>query len=214
MSISKSWNRPRVLRLFLPTARLLAVLSLLVLPFGAEAAQTSTNDAKAFLNTLIDDGQAILDSDAPEEEKKEELRTMMVNRFHVEAVGRFVLGRHLKALEDDQLEAYYPIFREYVLATFLGRVASVADYEMSVNSAERYGDDDVLVRTTAAFEDGDQVNIGWRVRKVDDKLLIIDMLLEGVSLAVTQRSDFRSVLSRGGLEGLIKAMRKKIDSAR
>lgn len=204
----------------LATRRALPVLATLLGVIAVAALTTQparaldADKARSYVETFAERSERILESEAlSPKSRRMAARDLIVRTFDIPAIARFVLGPHRARLDDGALADFADLYGVYVMATYLSRLEeAVGETNFEIVRVSDYGDRDQLVDMQVSSErlEG-PLNIGWRVRQRDSGPKIIDILLEGVSLAVTQRSEFQSLIGRNGVEGLKQAMRRKID---
>jgi len=174
-------------------------------------AQSATDGAAQFVQTLAQQAIATLSRQGMTLEQREGIfRDLLRQGFDLEFIGRFVAGRYFREMSPNQQADYLQLFGDFVLKTYAGRLGGYAGEQFSVVSARPAGQQDVLVQSRIDRQaGGPPILAEWRVRVIGSGYRIIDVMVEGVSMAVTQRSEFDSVLSRGGPESLLAALRAR-----
>ncbi len=132
-------------------------------------------------------------------------------------LGRLVLGRYWRDASPGQRAEYLQLFRRYMLQTFIQRLRQYAGTDKS-HPGERFqiiasrpvGERDILVQSRVAPPTSQPLRVDWRLRERPGEPVIIDLIVEGISLLVTQRSEFAAVLERGGVEGLLAELRARV----
>ena len=120
-----------------------------------------------------------------------------------------MLGPTYRTLTDAQREAYDRAFEEYVLETYSRRIDEYGGEELAIAGAEAAGSRDVKVMSRITGTDqAEPAKVAWRVREREAAPKIIDVEIEGVSMAMSQRSEFASVVDRRGIDGLITMLEK------
>ena len=122
-------------------------------------------------------------------------------------IGRFALGPHWRWATAEQQSDYIEVFGDYVLQTYSSRLGGYAGESMTIVAERPAGEKDSLVQTEIARPSGPAISAEWRVREFDGGYRIIDITIEGVSMAVTKRSEFSAVIQSRGVDGLIAALR-------
>jgi len=202
----KSWaaSTPSLGALFLA----LAFFSLAAPP--ASAGQPSPAEAKKFieslaaraLQTLRGQGEAL-------EQREAEVRSLMAEGFALNFIARFSLGQHWRTASKEQRADYEKAFREFFLRTYATRLGGYHGEKFFVDGAAPAGSEDVMVNSHIVPTDGQPIKAAWRVRMFDGKLKIIDIVVEGVSMALNQRQEFGSVVSRDGMAALLEMLRAR-----
>ena len=128
------------------------------------------------------------------------------NTVDIRGIGFYSLGSHRKSLDSDQKKEYLKIFEQYFLKSFSSRLAEYSDPKIRVDSQEKLNEKYTMVSSTLlAGEDKPEVKIDWRIVTKDlNNPLIIDVVIEGVSLAKVQKEEFNSIIQSNG--GDIKAL--------
>lgn len=185
----------------------LTAVSGLANPARAEAANASDHIAALSQNAIAVLGDAQLS----QAQKADELHTLFVDGFDIKTLSRTVLGRHWRRANEAQRAAYMQVFERYVVKTYVRRLSQLDDLAVEIKGSRAIDDKDTMVTTVFAGPDGRSLKIDWRVRERDGSFKIIDVVVENVSMAVTQRSEFASLIrSNGGkLDVLIAALEKK-----
>ncbi|MFI4987705.1 MAG: phospholipid-binding protein MlaC [Alphaproteobacteria bacterium] len=197
-----------------PYLALLAFLGAAAPAALADGPATSPVEAGKFIQDLGDRAVALFSSYTPAEAAKsqEELRAILQKGFDLELIGRFVLGSTWRSATPEQKEEYRRLFDAWVINTYARRIGAYKGESFKVIGAQPLAETDAVVETEIDRADGPPLKAGWRVRGVQGNLKIIDVMVEGVSMALTQRQEFSSVIQREGLDGLIRGLRARVDS--
>ena len=164
--------------------------------------------ASQFIRQLGD--QAIAALRAPDtslEAREAQIRNLLSEGFDLPFIGRFVLGRYWEQATPEQRSDYLALFGEYVLKTYSARLGGYAGESMTILSERPAGTKDIVVNTRIERPSGPPIEADWRVRTSGERYRIIDVMVAGVSMVVTQRSEFTAVVRRHGLQGLIEVLR-------
>ena len=197
--------------------RLLALglyVSVLAAEPASAAMKTSPAEAEKFIRTLGNEAVKVLSDKAiPLSQRETDIRSLLRKNFDLETIGRFVLGRYWRQASTDQQSEYMSLFSEYVLKTYARRLGAYSNEKFKVTSAKPLGSRDAIVLTEITQQAGGKpITAGWRVRDADNSYKIIDVMVEGVSMAAAQRSEFESIVNRQGINGLIETLRAKVSS--
>ena len=136
-------------------------------------------------------------------------RVQRISGFDLAFIGRFVLGKYWRATTPEQQEDYLALFGEYLVQTYSARLGGYSGETMAVVSTRQASEKDFVVRTQIDRPTGPPVVAEWRVRTTGGGFRIIDVMVEGISMAVTQRSEFASVVQRDGIDGLLVILRAR-----
>ena len=178
----------------------------------ASAKGTSPLDASKFLHTLANYALSILRSDKLTlEERENKVRTLLADNFDLPKIGRFVLGKTWRRASDAQKKEYQLLFGQFVTQVYAKRLGGYSGESFKIIKADAYGKKDVLVITEISRPAGPSLKAGWRVRNGSKGLKILDVLVEGISMAATQRSEFQSVVQNHGLGRLLEMLRLRVN---
>jgi phospholipid transport system substrate-binding protein len=180
---------------------------------NGEANEAALNGAKALIGDIADRGIGFLsDTSLSEDKRKSEFRDLLNDAFDMDTIGRFALGRYWKTAKPDQKKEYQKLFNDLIVRVYTARFKEYDGQKLEVTGARKdSANDDVIVHTVIIPKTGQQkFVVEWRVRGKNNKFKVVDILVEGVSMALTQRSDFASVIQRGGgdIEVLLEHLRK------
>jgi len=164
------------------------------------------NKSSNFINNITDSASSILSSENTREEKIQKLIKIGESSVDIDGIGFYTLGKHRKILNDGQKDEFKKIFREYFLKSFSSRLVEYKEAKIVVISEDIKNDKYTIVKSKLlATSDRPEVSIDWRVYTKDPtKPLIRDLIIEGLSLARTQREEFNSIITNNG--GDIKAL--------
>ncbi len=172
---------------------------------GVDAAE----EPSQFVKTLGERAINILTSEGTTPEgRKAQFRDLLDEGFAVNTIGRFVLGRYWRAATPEELNEYLVLFRDFVLDTYSQRLDSYAGETFEIIKSQPLDEQDTMVSTEIGGTDGPAIRVDYRVRSQAGIHKIVDVLVEGVSLVVTQRAEFASVINREGFDGLIEILRR------
>jgi phospholipid transport system substrate-binding protein len=196
---------------------LILSLSLLALNgwvWSSAQAQTAPPiaDAKAFVQTLGKEAIATMaDKSLDKTRRLEKFRILLHKGFDIPTIGRFVLGRYWNAASPSQQQAYMVQLEELVVRSYAVRFDSYNGETFRIAAARVEGDRDVFVSTEINQPGAPPFNVEWRVRLRDSRPAIIDVVVEGVSMSVTQRQEFASVLQAkgGNFDAFLQALKEK-----
>jgi phospholipid transport system substrate-binding protein len=176
----------------------------------AQAQPADRGGPSQFIKTMGDEAISILRSaNLPTETRESMFRALLARDFDVNFIGRFVLGQYWRIATPDQQRDYLQAFNEYVLQVYPTWLGDYAGETLSVTSERSAGAKDVLVGTRIDRPSGPPAAVQWRVRASEGELRVIDVFVDSVSLAVTQRDEFASVVQRQKVAGLIELLRAR-----
>ena len=161
-----------------------------------------------FVQSTVHKAAITLGSNLSKEEKINKLKEIAKETVDINGIGFYSLGVHRKSLTKDQITTYKKVFEEYFLKSFASRLAEYSNPEIEVNSQREINANYTIVTSTlVATDTRPEVIIEWRVyTKNPDNLLIRDLIIEGLSLARTQKEEFSSIINsnNGEIEALLK----------
>ena len=194
----------------MPIRRLIASAMLIVVLSTAGTARATVNDAAHFISQL---GNQAIDTlratNLTLDQREARFRGLLSQGFDLRFIGRFVLGRHWRGATPDQQNDYIALYGEYLLQIYSARLGGYSGETLTVTGARQANDKDIIVSTVLERPSGSSIVADWRVRAIDGRYRIIDIAVEGVSMAVTQRSEFASVVRRDGIDGLLTVLRAR-----
>jgi phospholipid transport system substrate-binding protein len=196
------------------------ILQAVVLVFTLALAHTAIAESEAaagdpgnFIEQLASQAIKVLSSsNGSLQEREEKFRTMLRDDFAMDQIGQFVVGVYWRRMSPEQRKTYMKLFGEWVLKTYSVRLGGYSGEQFQVINTTPAGRRDVLVKTRIVKTGGGGFNATWRVRQAGERYKIIDIYVEGVSMAITQRSEFDSILQRHGIDGLIGMLKDKVQN--
>jgi phospholipid transport system substrate-binding protein len=144
--------------------------------------------------------------------RESRFRALLARNFDVEFIGRFALGQYWRFATPEQQQEYLQAFQEYVIQVYSRRLNDYAGQSLTVTSERPAGERDVVVDTRIDRPSAPPASVQWRVRAIGGDLRVIDVIVESVSLVVTQRDGFASVVQRQKVAGLIELLRTRTDA--
>ncbi len=204
-------SRRRVLRL-----GVLGLIASAALSLAAPVAQANQEDqAGAFLLSLTSRAIEQLTNDAvPVEERKARFRILFRDNFDIPAIGRFVLGRYGRGASPEALDSFLTTFEDVMVERFAPQFAGYGDTRFRVGTVHQVDDRNQYIVSSAITPPGKEteVQIDWRLLNRDGNFKVLDIVGEGVSMALTLRAEYGSVLksSGGKVEDLIELLRERI----
>ncbi len=155
-----------------------------------------SSDPKQFIAEIVAEAKEILVETNSQEFKTKKLSEMALMTVDIKGIGHYTLGSYRKELSDDQKEEYSILFEKYFLKSFTSRLTDYSDPKIDVLTVEVLNPKYTIVKSLLlATDKKPAVKIDWRVyTKNPDKPLIRDLIIEGLSLARTQKEEFASVI--------------------
>ncbi|MCH2541183.1 MAG: ABC transporter substrate-binding protein [Alphaproteobacteria bacterium] len=147
-----------------------------------------------------------------QEEKENQFGKLFDKNFDVPSISRFVLGKYWKQASTDQKKKFIKTFRNYIVKTYSSRFGEYSGEQLELLNTENESNPKIfLVHTALQRQDAPIIKVDWRIGKKKDRFVILDIIIEGISLAVTQRSEFVSVIDQneGNIDKLISLLKEK-----
>ena len=167
-----------------------------------------------FVQNTVNEASKALSGNFAKEEKIEKLKIIAKKTVDIRGIGFYTLGSHRKNITDSQKKEYINLFEDYFLKTFSDRLAEYTDPKVKVVSHKKLNEKYTIVSSILiATEKRPEVKIDWRVyTKNPEKLLIRDLIIEGLSLARTQKEEFNSIIQSndGDINKLFESLRSFI----
>ena len=190
-----SWPLPRRLALAAPTATV----------------------AEEVVQRLVDQVWQLLAGGEIDSVDQGELLSVLEEGTDLSLLGQLVLGRYWRQANPTQRTEYLRLFRRYMLQTFVQRLRQYVGSDLGF-AGERFqiiasrpvGQRDILVQSRVAPPSSQPLRVDWRLRERPGEPVIIDLIVEGISLLVTQRSEFAAVLERGGIDRLLSELQARV----
>ena len=178
--------------------------------------QADNSDPEKFIQEIVDKAKKILVASNSQSFKEEKLTEIAKEKVDIKGVGLYTLGKYRKKLSDKQNKEYSILFEQYFLKTFVSRLTDYSEPKIEVVSSEKKNDKYTIVSSILlATEKKPEVKIDWRVyTKNPNNPLIRDLIIEGLSLARTQKEEFASIIESndGDIEALFKKLKDFINS--
>jgi phospholipid transport system substrate-binding protein len=188
-----------------------ALILLLILTLNFNTLSYSI-EADVFVQSTVNRAADTLGGNKTKEERIIELKEIALDTVDITGIGFYSLGNHRKNLSDQQKKEYSKVFKEYFLNSFSSRLAEYSNPEIEVTSKEKINENYTIVSSTlAATEKRPEIKIEWRIYTKDPtKPLIRDLIIEGLSLARTQKEEFNSIITgaNGDINALLENLRK------
>jgi len=171
---------------------------------------SNAKDPSDLINSIVNEASLVLKSTDPVESKIIKLNDIAERSVDINGIGMYALGKHKKIMSEDQKIKYNKLFRSYFLKSFSSRLVDYTDPKINVISQKKINEKYTIVNSILeATSKRPQVKIDWRIyTKNPDKPLIRDLIVEGLSLARTQKEEFNSVIQNndGDLNALFKTL--------
>ena len=186
----------------------------LALPFGlaAQAGAAPSQPPDEFIRTLSKEAvTSLTQSEVNNREREQRFRELFTENFDVPRIAQFVLGVYWPRATPAQRAEYLRLFEDFIVKSYSKKFGEYSGEEFKTGSVIRMSETDSVVSSLIKPGEKPPVRVDWRVRANGTKYKIIDVLVEGISMSVTHRDEFASVIrAQGGtVAGLLDALKKK-----
>ena len=189
--------------------KILKLVFVLLISFSLNSISLAKEPSK-LINDIVNEASLILKSSDPVESKIIKLNDIAERSVDINGIGMYALGKHKKSMSEDEKTKYNKLFKSYFLKSFSSRLVDYTDPKINVVSQKKINEKYTIVNSILeATSKRPQVKIDWRIyTKNPDKPLIRDLIVEGLSLARTQKEEFNSVIQNndGDLNSLFKTL--------
>ena len=187
-------------------------LLVLLIIFFSISSHSFSIEPDIFVQSTVNRASKLLSEDISKDEKIKKLKSIAKETVDIKGIGFYTLGVKRKSLNDEEKKKYSQLFEEYFLKSFSSRLAEYTNPEIDVISKDKLNENYTIVNSILiATDERPEINIDWRIYTKDpDNPLIRDLIIEGLSLARTQKEEFASVLSSNddNIEALFKVLRE------
>ena len=186
---------------------LLILISIFITPL-------ETKEPSQLITEIVNEASIILSSSDPVESKIIKLNNIADTNVDINGIGLYTLGKYRKTLTEDQKIKYKKLFKSYFLKSFSSRLVDYSDPKINVVSENKLNEKYTIVNTVLEeTSKNPEIKIDWRIyTKNPDRPLIRDLIVEGLSLARTQKEEFKSILqnNEGDIDYLFKSLEEFI----
>jgi phospholipid transport system substrate-binding protein len=190
------------------------ILSFALILFCSNISFAFEKDAENFiLETTQNAQKIILDKTIGDKDKRKQLEKLALNAVDVAGLAKYTLGQERKNLSDKQISEFVSTFKVFFSKNLSNKLKDYSDQEVKITGSKKISDNYVLVNSKiVSLKDKQEIAVDWRVFLVDGNLIIRDLVVEGLSLARTQREEFASIIANKKFEGLIQSLNEYISN--
>ena len=191
------------------------VLFAMVFSVNAAFAADNSAGAKAYVDNVAKQAVGIIaqtrEGTLTADQAKQNFRKILNSSFDIPTIAKFTLGRYWRVATPAQQTEYTQLLQTTILDKYADNMLESAGEKYTLNAARAINDRDYSVDMTGYSKEGQSVAFGWRLREANGAFKVIDIAVEGVSMSVTHRSDFASVIERNGgqVQSLLDALKNK-----
>ncbi len=191
--------------------RYMLVMSLIIAPLTSSANATQEG-AKDFIKNVSEKAIILIqDKKTTDSVKQKELISLFERSVDTDWIAKFAMGSHWKHATDKQKEQYTKLHHQFLVNSYVPKFKQYTNQKIVLKKTFSEGDNEYLIETEILQAKGPAINVSYKVREIENgKYRIFDVVAEGVSLITTQRSEFGSILSRKGVDYLIKQLKAKV----
>ena len=199
-------------RKILTSFALLALLTSLCGVAVTPSALAKPGNPTEFIADLGDKAiRTLADTSVGDASRSMQFRTLFLEGFDVKTLGRYAIGRYWRKASKEQRGEYLRLFTDFIVSTYANRFGQYSGEKLDVTGERAVKGKDTIVQSQIVRPEGAPVRVDWRVRLRKSGFKVIDIIVEGVSMAITQREEFASVIRRhgGNIDGLISELKSK-----
>ena len=176
---------------------------------------TDNNDIEVAKKFIEDTGnkviQILVDKSTPLSQRQDQFRQVIQEKFDMRSIGQFVLGRYWKQATKDQKDEFLKLFEDSVVESYSHQFDNYTNEKLNVTNGRPSSKGGVIVTSKITRSSGAPLQVDWKIFKVNGKLRILDVIVSGVSMSITYRSDYANAYNShgGSIQGLLTALRAK-----
>ena len=168
-------------------------------PIDVSGSEIQEEQAVTFINRVGEKAISILETHSSDQNQRSAgFEALLNENFDVKTIGRVVLGRYWRAASAEQQDEYMELFKDMIVRVYTERLNEYSGQKFQVTNAYSLDGKDSMVQSYIVPKSGPKVRLDWRVRPAGDTFKIVDVIVEGVSMSQTQRSEFASIINRNG----------------
>ena len=191
--------------------KIIVLLTFLIISFSS-IAKVYSIEPDIFVQSTVNRAAETLGGELTKNQRIEKLKEIATDTVDINGIGYYTLGNYRKTINDAQMKEYKILFKEYFLKSFASRLAEYSNPEIEVTSKKKLNENYTMVSSIlVGTEQRPEVNIDWRVyTKNPSNPLIRDLIIEGLSLARTQKEEFSSIIESndGDIKALFESLKK------
>jgi phospholipid transport system substrate-binding protein len=189
----------------------IAAVFVLLTIFSAASRGMAAEDPRAFISTLGTRAIEVLGPAVAEQQRLARFRELFHNDFDIPGIGQFVLGRYWRSASPQEQQEFLGLFQEYIVQAYSARLSQYGGAPFRVTGTREAGNE-IVVSSEIDRPGGAPVQVDWFLINRDGRYLITDVYVGGVSMKVTQRDEFASVIQRNGgqVGALLAQLRQKV----
>ena len=169
---------------------------------------SAENNAEAFVLKLTDEAKIIFnDKSLSKDSRLKKLNDLSAKYLDLDALAGYTLGDYREKATSSERENFNKLFREYFIKNMSSKLNDFADQDLKIIDSKKINENNIIVSTKIfSKKDAQEIAVEWRIFTKDSKLLARDLVVEGLSLARTQKEEFASIIASKGFVGVISAL--------
>ncbi len=193
---------------YIKLSYIIVFLALYLIPNASISAEQ--DEAESFIQELGNNAIEMLsDKKLSKKQKISEFEKLLDLGFEVPLIARYALGKHWRKTPKDQREKYVDAFRSFIVDSYASRLGQFGGEKFYTNNVREDGKRGFIVSSLIETPSGTKVKVDWRLKKINNSFRIYDVVIEGISMVITQRDEFSSIIQRSGgdIEPLINRLK-------
>jgi phospholipid transport system substrate-binding protein len=169
---------------------------------------SAENNAETFVLKLTDEAKIIFnDKSLSKDSRLKKLNDLSSKYLDLDALAGYTLGDYREKATSSERENFNKLFREYFIKNMSSKLNDFADQDLKIIDSKKINENNIIVSTKIfSKKDAQEIAVEWRIFTKDSKLLARDLVVEGLSLARTQKEEFASIIASKGFVGVISAL--------
>ncbi|AIL64986.1 putative phospholipid-binding protein mlaC precursor [Rickettsiales bacterium Ac37b] len=179
---------------------MIILLSFFIISYNIALAQETGTEQQVrdFVNNIGNKTLAIIqNTHSTPKEKEEVLKQLFINTVDITWMGDFVLGKYLRSLDDKQLTEYRTLYKQYLINSYVPKFKQYTQESFKITNVNKRNDNEYIVYTVISRPNGQSIAVNYMIRGNNNQFMVFDIIAEGVSLIVTTKSDFSSIITNG-----------------
>lgn len=190
---------------------ILRLFTIFIIICNSSFADSNDDKIRNFVNQLKINTIEVIQTNSSDQEKFAKLATLFRKTVDLDWIAKFALARYNQQITDQQRAEYQQLFSNFLINNYIPNFKKYTQEDLNIILITKYAEDEFLVQTEIVKTTKGVIKINYMLRKAGDLFKIFDIVAEGVSLINTQRSEFNTILNNGGIEELIKLLRRKVN---
>lgn len=179
-----------------------------LLSFASSASIANESNAEAFVLKLSNEAKVIFNDKAlGKGDRLKKLNELSLRYLDLDALASYTLGDYREKISAQEKEVFNKLFKEYFIKNMSSKLNDFSDQELKITASKQINENNIIVQTKIfSKKEAHEINVDWRIFSKDNKLLARDLVVEGLSLARTQKEEFASIIASKGFSGIVAAL--------